>query len=106
MSDNEVMFLFFMLALITYLVVCVVSHNKRLERLEEKYRPRERRQTIAKMLAAGMITPNNASEMLFNPKCTCEDLTTPAYPEFAAVMFDPNCPFHGDLEDKSLDGGQ
>lgn len=29
------------------------------------------------------------------PPCTCVDLTTPAYPEFAAVTRDKNCPKHG-----------
>lgn len=106
MDEEVFLLLIFGFGIFVYCLVVVVDQHARLNKLEEKYRPRERRQTIAKMLAAGMITPNNASEMLFNPKCTCEDLTTPAYPEFAAVMFDPNCPFHGDLEDKSLDGGQ
>lgn len=30
------------------------------------------------------------------PPCTCVDLTTPAYPEFAAVTRDKDCPKHGD----------
>lgn len=30
--------------------------------------------------------------------CTCEDMTTPAYPEFAAVARDPECPVHSKKE--------
>ncbi len=79
-----------------YVLARVGNHNKRLKALEKKHNVSDRRKTIARLLATSAVTPNEARELLYRIECTCVDLSTPAYPEFAAVMFDPQCPIHGD----------
>ncbi len=78
---------------LAYIMICIYFHNRRLEALEEKLKVPDRKRVVASMLAGGVITHNEARKLL-KESCTCEDLTTPAYPEFAAVVFDPECPIH------------
>lgn len=105
MTDSVVMMSFFFIALmLVYLSVCIVFHNRRLEALEKKTHIKDRREVISRFLAAGGLSVNDARDLLFRSDCTCEDLTTPAYPEFAAVMFDPNCPIHKDKNENNQKG--